>query len=116
MVTGRDEYNSSRGTGRGRGRGRGGGRGPVFDEDVEDMETSIGKEEDSKKLQANKKGGSEEGDADDMQVSLPNSNPSISPLKEQEKKRPRRDGDGEDGTTNSNIRSALSLEESGRTQ
>jgi hypothetical protein len=48
-----------------------------------------------------------------MQVSVPPLNNSISPLKEQEKKRPRRDGDREDSITNSTIRSTLSLEESG---
>ena len=42
---------------------------------------------------------------------------SISPLKEQEKKRPRRNGDGRvDGPTNSNAKSALSFEESDRAQ
>jgi len=42
---------------------------------------------------------------------------SISPLKEQEKKRPRRNRGGEvDDLINTNIRSALSFEESDRAQ
>jgi hypothetical protein len=42
---------------------------------------------------------------------------SISPLKEQEKKRPRRDGDGKaDEMTNPNAKSALSFKESDRAQ
>ena len=58
----------------------------------------------------------EEG-AEDMQVVLADPNASISPLKEQEKKRPRRDGEGEEeGSNNKNMRSALSFEESGRAQ
>ena len=60
MVAGREEYNRSRGRGRGRGHGRGGGRGLVSDEEVEFMETSTGKEEDSEKLQGSKKDDSEE--------------------------------------------------------
>jgi len=41
----------------------------------------------------------------------------ISPQKEQEKKRPRRNGDGEEGNAaTTNIRSALSFEESGWAQ
>jgi len=47
-----------------------------------------------------------------MQVSLPPLNNYISPLKEQEKKRQRRDCDGKESTTLSTVRSALSLEES----
>lgn len=113
MMIGREEYNSSRGRGCGRGRERGGGRGPVFDEDLDFMETNTVEDEDPEKLQENKKGGSEEGEVADMQVSVPPLNNSISPLKEQEKKRPRRDGDREDSITNSTIRSTLSLEESG---
>jgi hypothetical protein len=40
----------------------------------------------------------------------------VSPLQEQEKKRARRNGGGEDDTNNSMNRSALSFEESDRTQ
>jgi hypothetical protein len=51
-----------------------------------------------------------------MQVTLPPLNNSISPLKEQEKKRPRRDGDWKESTTLSTVRSALSIEESSQKQ
>jgi len=78
--------------------------------------TSIGEEENLEKAHADNKDGSRGGEADDMQVILPDSNLSISPLKEQEKKRPRRDGDGDDVLTNTNIRSMLSFEESDRAQ
>lgn len=44
----------------------------------------------------------------------PSLNASIRPLKEQEKKRPRRNEGGEDGSNSSNTKSALSFEEGDR--
>jgi hypothetical protein len=47
MMAGREDYNSGRGRERGRGRVRGRGRGQWFDEEAEDMDTSIGEDEDA---------------------------------------------------------------------
>lgn len=71
-----------------------------YEDEVEDMDTSTGEEEDPENLQAKKRDGSDGGGWVTMQVSLlehpPQQSASVSPLKEQEKKRPRRDGDGEE--------------------
>jgi hypothetical protein len=88
MVPGREDFSSAR--------GRGGGRCQWFDEDTEEMETSVGEEENLEKSLTNNKDTSCGGGAKDMQVVLADPNTSISPLKEQEKKRPRRDGEGEE--------------------
>lgn len=78
------------------------------------METSFDEENSEKDKEES------EGERVAMQVNVFKNSPkelsSVSPLKEQEKKRPRREGDGVDDTTKANLRSALSFEESGRTQ
>lgn len=119
MGTFREDHGGGRGRGRGRGRGHGGGRGSGMDIGDEDMRNSFDDEEDLTYL-ANK--GIEPGGGGRVakQVNLletpPQANSSVSPLKEQEKKRPRREGGGEEDSATATIRSALSFEGSDRTQ
>jgi hypothetical protein len=120
-VSGRDEMRGGRGCGRGRGRGQGGGRGEWTEEESEDMEISHEDEEELEIGEAKKRDATEvEGRGRvAQQVNLLENTPHLdidtSPLKEQEKKRARRTG-GEDGTSSTINRSALSFEESDRAQ
>lgn len=116
LARGREEFSSGRGSGRGRGRGRGGGRGQWLDEDDDEIKNSVGEEENLEKSMIDNKEIPGGDGAEDMQVVLADPHASISPLKEQEKKRPRRDGEAEDGSKNTTVRSALSFEESGRAE
>jgi len=108
-VPGRDD---TRG-GRGRGHGRGGGRGDGAEDAYEDMETYQRDDENSADSQGTGRVA--------MQVTLlehqDQKEAAISPLQEQEKKRPRRSEGGNDSNATKNIiRSALSFEESDRAQ
>lgn len=55
MTVAREDSSSARGRGRERGRGRGGGRGQWVGEETEDMETSMGDDEDAKNLQVKRR-------------------------------------------------------------
>jgi len=122
LMPGREDVRGGRGGGRGRGRGRGGGRGDSVQDDLEDMQTSLG-DADLEKTLSLKKGETNDGGSGSVAMEVIRSeqsthiDASISPLKEQEKKRPRRNGgEEEDRLNNPSIRSALSLEESDRAQ
>jgi hypothetical protein len=85
------------------------------------MDTSLGDDEDPDNLLSKKREGTDGDGAGRVakQVNLldhpSQKGASISPVKEQEKKRTRKNGGGEeDDITKTNIRSALSFEESGR--
>jgi hypothetical protein len=111
-MMGRDDPRGGGGRGRGRGRGRGGGRGAGVEDEIDDMDTSL--EYYEAETTANELGQVA------MQTNLlepPQKDATISPIKEQEKKRPRKNGGEEDNElTKTNARSALSFEESGRAQ
>lgn len=80
------------------------------------MAGSAGEDDFSDDIMTNKKEGESEVGRVAMRVNLLEG-ASVSPIKEQEKKRPRRDGEGRDGElTNPNAKSTLSLEESDRAQ
>ena len=59
VVSGRGEPCGGVGRGRGRGRGRGGGRGDGVDDEVEDMDTSLGDDEDPDNLLSTKREGTD---------------------------------------------------------
>jgi len=86
------------------------------------METSIGEDDEVDDMGAKKRDVTEVDGRGRVaqQVNLlentPTLNTEVSPVKEQEKKRARRNGDGEDGKNSIINRSALSFEESDRTQ
>jgi hypothetical protein len=97
LMPGREDARGGRGGGRGRRRGRGGGRGDSVQDDTEDMETSMG-DEDLDKTLSLKKGEINEGGSGGVAMEVISTEQSahidvsISPLKEQKKKRPRRNG------------------------
>ena len=112
-VPGRDDTRGGRGRGRGRGHGREGGRGDGAEDAYDDMETYQRDDENSADSQGIGRVA--------MQVTLlehqDQKEAAISPLQEQEKKRPRRSEGGNDSNATKNIiRSALSFEESDRAQ
>ena len=121
-LSGREDQRGGRGGGRGRGRGRSGGRGEGYHDD-ELTDIVMEEEQDHGKALVLKKGLMEEDGSGRvaMQVNRfeqPSQvDPDISPLKEQDKKRPRRNGgEVESAVKTTNIKSALSFEESDREQ
>jgi len=93
-----------------------------MDDDVFDMETSVGDDEDPDGNMSRKREvASVAVGRVALQVNLlehpSQKETTVSPLKEHEKKNPRRDGDGDDDElTNPNAKSVLSFEESDRAQ
>ena len=108
--------------GRGRGRGRGAGRGSGVEDAFEDMdiiveEPELGDEHTKKASDGNPDHpGRVAWQVNRLEHPTQHTG-TISPLAEQEKKRPRKSGDGVEEEQNiSNARSALSFKESGRAQ
>ncbi|XP_039812082.1 uncharacterized protein LOC120675055 [Panicum virgatum] len=104
-----------RGGGRGRGRGRGFGRGGGGYDEAYGMDISVETEADDVELQAEGRSANLTGRTPMLEDSTQNRE-GVSPLAEQEKKRPRRSEDGEDNKETPYAKSALSFEESVRAQ
>lgn len=120
LSAARDDH-GGRGKGRGRGRGRGGGRGNWYDDEAYDMDVSADEDGDPDDNPSKKRDGvtGETTGRVAMQVNLlehpSQKNNEISPMAEQEKKRPRRTESGEDeDLEHPNARSVLSFEKSGQ--
>ena len=104
-----------RGGGRGRGRGRGFGRGGGGYDEAYGMDISVETEADDVELQAEGRSADLTGRTPMLEDSTQNRE-GVSPLAEQEKKRPRRSEDGEDNKETPYAKSVLSFKESDRAQ